>query len=143
MPLKRSFDQSMQTLEEFYTEMLKEDESMSTIVIGNAMLAFIEMVNQTFKETILWGVTFHYRLVLQAEDNWLSDWLIVVNSIGTSEYYFEYRLPPDKSPWEHATVKGIAQSLNEAKKYLIISMRESEGWPTSNELKLLELTMKE
>ncbi len=134
MSITRNSNQKSQTLEEFYLELTKEDNKITTVNIGNAMLLFIDMINQTFKETQIWGLTSHYRLVIQAKDDWKSDWYIIVNCIGNNEYYFEYLMPADKRPWEHATVRGVARSITEAKKYLLISMNECGGWSGNSEL---------
>ena len=99
------------------------------------MLAFIELINQTFVETEIWGLTSHSDLVLQTEDKWDSDWYVTIKCIGNNEYYFEYRLPAYRSPWEYAKVKGVAKDISEAKKYLLIAMKESEGWKDNDELK--------
>lgn len=98
------------------------------------MLAFVNMINETFKETELWGLTSHSRFVIQAKDNWKAEWYITVANIGTNDYYFEYLMPKDKQPWEHARIRGEANSLEEAKKYLLIAMHESEGWKENAEL---------
>jgi len=120
------------TLEEFYID-LKNSSDKVTSEIGSNMLQFIEMINSIFKQTEIWGLTSHYHLVLQAEDKWDSEWYIKVGSLG-NEYYFEYLLPDDKKPWDYAAVKGVAQSLEEAKKYLLISMKNCSGWLNNNEI---------
>ena len=98
------------------------------------MLAFIEMIDKTFLETQIWGLTSLYRLVLQAKDQWDTEWFVIVNCIGNNEYYFEYLMTADKRPWDNATVKGVTQNLTEAKKYLLIAMKESGGWTDNVEL---------
>jgi hypothetical protein len=54
--------------------------------------------------------------------------------MGQKEIYFEYLMPAEKAPWPGATVRGTAGSLAEAKKYLLIAMKESGGWPNNREL---------
>lgn len=98
------------------------------------MLAFIEMINQTFCETQIWGLTSLYRLALQTKDQWDSECFVIVNCIGNNEYYFEYLMTADKKPWDNATVNGVTQNLKEAKKYLLIAMKESGGWADNTEL---------
>lgn len=141
MPIIRNTKQSKdKDLHSFYTELTNDGNDVVTKTIGNNMLAFIEMLNQTFVETQIWGLTSLYRLVLQTKDQWDSKWFVIVNCIGNHEYYFEYLMPDDKRPWENATVKGVAQNLADAKKYLLIAMKESGGWVDNTELqkRLLE-----
>ncbi|NRB61676.1 MAG: hypothetical protein HRU40_01370, partial [Saprospiraceae bacterium] len=51
--------------------------------------------------------------------------------------YIEYLIPENKQPWEHAMVRGEAKSLEEAKKFLLIAMKKSEGWKGNLELERL------
>ena len=140
MPIRRCSDQPSKTLVEFYSELTKNPNTVLDISIGNSMLEFIDLINQIFNETEIWGLTSLNHLKLLAKDSWKSDWLISVTSIGNYEYYFEYLIPEEQRPWEYATVKGTAKSLDEAKKYLLISMSNCKGWTTSEEL--LRLTAK-
>jgi hypothetical protein len=136
MPIKRSSDQKSMTLEEFYLEFTEKSNNSYTDV-GKKMLEMIEMINDTFKDTLLWGLTSHARLVIQAEDNWRADWYVIISNIGTDEYYFEYLLPDEEKPWPNATVRGEAKNLEEAKRYLLIAMHKSKGWFGNEELKAL------
>jgi len=104
---------------------------------GQAMLDLIDAINQHFMETRIWGLTSHDTLLLQTDDNWESGWYVAINNIGTKEYYFEYRIPKDKCPWPHATVKGMAPTLADSVKYLAIAMNESGGWQDNKEVKRL------
>jgi len=135
MPIVRNSKQSIdKDLHSFYAELTNDSNAVVTKTIGNNMLALIEMINQTFVETQIWGLTSLYRLVLQTKDQWDSEWFVIVNCIGNTEYYFEYLMTDDKKPWENATVKGVTQNLTEAKKYLLIAMKESGGWADNAEL---------
>lgn len=49
-------------------------------------------------------------------------------NIGAKEYHFEYLVPKDKQPAENAYVRGQANDLEEAKKYLLIAMHKCGGW---------------
>jgi hypothetical protein len=138
MPLLGNSKQNKtKTLEDFYLGFTKDKSNPVWEKIGKNMLAFIDLINQTFVETEIWGLTSHSHLVLQTEDKWDSDWFVTVNCIGSNEYYFEYRMPADKRPWEYATVKGVAKNIGIAKKYLLIAMKESEGWKDNDEFKRL------
>lgn len=136
MPIKRNSDQKRLTLEQFYIE-LSETSTNSYVDVGKRMIQLIKMINETFKETELWGLTSHARLVIQSEDDWTSKWYVIIASIGTDDYYFEYLMPKDKQPWKNAMVRGEAKSLEEARKFLLIAMKESEGWKGNLELEKL------
>lgn len=135
MPIRRNSDQQQGTLEEFYSDLTLNSTNHYRYV-GSKMLLLIELINQTFKETILWGLTSHARLVIQNKDGALSEWLVIVSNLG-DEFYFEYLMPQKSSPWPNARVHGTAKTLEEAKKYLIIAMNESGGWIDNTELKNL------
>ena len=129
MPIRRNSEQENISLEEFYQRFDKK--------IGMRMLPFLDLINQIFQETQLWGLTSLNRLVIQNSDNSNSDWFVIVYNGGMDEYYFEYLLPERKRPWKQATVQGEAKSLEEAKEYLLIAMRESEGWEGNLEFERL------
>lgn len=137
MPLLGNSKQNKEiTLEEFYRELAANEDPVSS-KIGDTMLNVIGKINDMFKQTVIWGLTSHYHLVLQNEDNWKSDWLVKVICIGTDEYYVEYLVPKNKAPWENAYVKGVAQNLPDAVKYLLLAMKQSNGWSENSELQLL------
>jgi hypothetical protein len=133
MPINRSSQQTRMTLEEFYSQ---NEVGKDYSLIGEQMLAFLKVINETFTETKLWGLTSHYRLVIQKEDKPDADWLIIVSTLA-GQFYFEYLIPKTKAPWENAFVTGTAKSLEEAKKFLLIAMIECEGWKDNSELKRL------
>lgn len=110
--------------------------------IGKAMLEFISIVNQTFTKTTLYGLTSHYSLVIQATDNWEDGWFVAVYSIGDNKFQFEYQMPEKQAPWNYAVVKGQANTIDEAREFLIIAMTESEGWSDNKELKKLYQNLK-
>lgn len=102
------------------------------------MLAFVNMANETFLKTELFGLTLRDQLILHAEDDLESGWCVIVTCSGEGEYDFEFPMPEDQSPpWKYATVKGMATDLVEARNYLIIAMIQSRGWKGSEELKAL------
>jgi hypothetical protein len=140
MPLLGNSKQNKdKSLEDFYHDLKKDKSNPVWEKIGTDMLAFIEMINETFEQTEIWGLTSHSRLVLQTIDKWDAEWFVIVNCIGSNEYYFEYLMTDDKKPWDYATVKGVTQTLTDAKKYLLIAMKESGGWTDNEELKKLLL----
>ena len=106
------------------------------------MLSFISMINETFINTILYGLISHYALVIQATDKWNDDWFVRVYSIGDKKFQFEYKMTETKSPWKYAVVKGQANTIDEARSYLIIAMTESEGWKGNSELSKLYAEIK-
>lgn len=52
-------------------------------------------------------------------------------------YHIQYRIPKGKRPWENALVDGYAKDLDEAIKFVLISMYECGAWADSDELKKL------
>ncbi len=136
MPISRSSEQSSKTLKEFYQEVAKWAKAPG---VGQGMLELLAMINGMFKETQLYGLTSHYRLCIQAEDDWTAPWYVVV--VGSRfeklcHYTIEYLLP-ENPPWPHASVRGEARSLADAKNYLLIAMHRSQGWKNNPELEEL------
>lgn len=142
MPLIRCSEQKRKTLEEFYKELIP-DRVNTFADVGSAMLNVLRLINDTFKETKIFGLTSHATLLLLNKDSSLSPWFIALNGFETApngqrnEYYIEYLMTPDKQPWSDARIKGSTSSIDELKKYLIIAMIETRGWTDSEELKRL------
>jgi hypothetical protein len=136
MPITRCSQQSNSSLEEFYQE-VSANKVYDPNDAGGAMIQLISVMNNLFKQTQIWGLTSHARLVLLNLDDSASDWYVTVGSIGHNYYFFEYLLPINKQPWSNAQVKGETQSLAQAENYLLIAMRESEGWVGNKELNSL------
>ena len=139
MPIIRCSDQKTQTLEEFYSERLNEKNSSE---MGKAMLSIIDSLNNAFKQTTIYGLTSHYHLILLSQDSFKTDWYVSVVALDHRHYFIEYLIPEKIRPWPYAKVKGEAQSLEEAMKYISIGMSESLGWPDNQELKSLLLLHK-
>ena len=131
MPIKRSQYQSDKSLEEFYNS--NEWEGAFEI-ISKKMLEFIDLVNENFCETQLIASTSHQRLCIQDKDDNRLNWIIIISNVALTEYYFEYKVPKNKSPWDNAWMKGTASNLEEAIIYLVKSMSESEVWNGNKEL---------
>ena len=142
MPLIQCSEQRGQSLEEFYKSLIP-DNVKTFADIGSPMLNVIKLVNETFKETIIYGLTYHATLLLLNKDSSISPWFVAINGLETApngqrnEYYIEYIMTSDKQPWADAIVKGGTTSLDKLRKYIIIAMTESKGWTDSNELKNL------
>ena len=136
MPIIRNTNQAKISLEEFYEDLVASGDKFS-IRAGKSMIRFLQMINKTFKETQLWGLTSLYRLVIQQENDWKSDWHVIISAGADENYRIEYLIPEDKRPWENAMVQGEAKNIDEAKKYLIIAMNECGGWKDNQELKRL------
>ena len=141
MPIKRSSDQKSISLEEFYID-LSDSSLQPYTVIGQHMLQFVQLINETFKNTLIWGLTSHARLVLQNKDDWSSEWFVIISNIGTNDFYFEYLMPIDTRPWENAYIHGQAKSIEQARDFMIIAMTESEGWIGNEELKQLRVKLR-
>ena len=135
MSLIRCSEQKRQTLEEFYSDFIP-DKVKTFADMGTPMLKVLKLIGETFKETVIFGLTSHATLLLLNKDSSLSPWYVAINGLE-DEYYIEYLMTVDKQPWTHASVKGGTKSLDELKKFIIIAMTESEGWTKSEELKQL------
>lgn len=142
MPITVCKGHSSKTLLELYSELAGYQGNPVWKNKSEAMIQLINLIDQNFKKTQIWGLTSHYRLVLLTENNWDTRWHVIIENIGSDEYYFDYAMPDEKSPWPNAMVRGVAKSLEEAKKYLAISMNESGAWKGNEELinLLTELT---
>ena len=142
MPIIQCSEQKRQTLEEFYKSLIP-DKVKSFADIGSPMLNVLELINKTFKETTIYGLTSHATLLLLNMDSSLGPQYVAINGLETApngqgiEYYIEYLMTSDKQPWYNAKVKGGTTSLDELKRYIVIAMTESKGWTDSNELKKL------
>lgn len=132
MPLKRNTDQKSQTLIQFYEEAKNTDIHTSGNT-GELMINWIKEIDSEFKTTEIWGLTSHYRLILQNKNDYTSPNYVVLIA-GHGEYHLEYLIPESSQPWENTYVKGATKSLEEAMKMLKTAMRESKGWIDSNEL---------
>lgn len=138
MPLKIMSDQDSMTVQEFYADLAKGKYHSYDMDRGNMMLQLIEVINHLFLQTTIWCLTSHDRLCLIADDDWESERFVIIEpSYYNKKYHFIYFMPKENRPWDEASVHGIASSLEEAKKYLLIAMRESGGWSTNEELKKL------
>lgn len=135
MPLIRCSEQKRQRLEEFYTGFIP-DKVNKFADCGTPMLKVLDLINSTFTQTIIYGLTSHATLQLLAEDSSLSPWYVALNGLE-DEHYIEYLMTVEKQPWPNAKVKGVTKSLDELKQYLIIAMYESGGWTNSKELNSL------
>ena len=131
MALKRISDQKSLAIEAFYLKFYARSDRPDEL----PMLSFIKMFNELFGEPTIWCLTSMGRLVLLNQDEWKSDWFVIIHGFSENEFSFEYLMPKAQSPWNHATVKGEADSLEEAKKYLLISMKESGGWDDNEAVK--------
>ncbi len=140
MPIKRCSEQKHKTLEEFYTEFIPEKNQFWSDV-GTSMLKVIKLIDDTFKETMIYGLTSHSSLNFLSQDNSESDSFVTINS-SEDEFYIEYLITKNNEPWLNATVKGATKSLDELKSLIIIAMTESQGWDGSLELKALYKSVK-
>ena len=142
MPIIHYSNQHPQTLEEFYTTLIP-DNIKNFSGVGIPMLGILALINETFKDTIIYGLTSHSTLVLLNEDSYRGPWLILINALPATlkeqrhEYNIEYRMTPEKSPWPIAYIKGWTTSLEELRKYILIAMTECGGWAGNEELEKL------
>ena len=142
MPIIQCSEQRQQTLEEFYKSLIP-DKVTTFADVGSPMLNVLKLINETFKETTIYGLTSHATLLLLNKDTSRSPWYVAIRGLGDAlngqrnEYYIEYLMTPDKQPWSDATVKGGTTSLDELRKYIVIAMTNSKVWTDSDDLKKL------
>ncbi len=117
MPTIRCSEQKRLTLNEFYKEFIP-DKVKTFADVGTPMLNVLKLLDETFKETKIYGLTSHATLLLLNEDSSLSPWFVALNGLE-DEYYIEYAMTPDKQPWTNAKVKGGTKSLTELKKLIV------------------------
>jgi len=140
MPIIQCTEQSKQSLEDFYKSLIP-DRVTKFVDVGSPMLKVIKLINDTFKNTVIYGLTSHATLKLLNKNSTLATGFVALKGFGTdpggkdNEYYIEYLMTADKQPWPNACVIGGTKSLTELKRLIIIAMTESKGWPDSNELK--------
>ena len=135
MPIIRCSEQKRLTLEDFYKEFIP-DKVKTFADVGTPVLNVLKLLNETFKETKIYGLTSHATLLLLNEDSSLSPWFVALKGLE-SDYYIEYKMTTDKQPWTDAIVKGGTKSLDELKRLIVIAMTESGGWTDNKELKKL------
>jgi hypothetical protein len=134
MPIQRSPVQSQQSLTEYYQTIADSKDPIDQLV-GQQMLQLLELLNSLFPQMALWGLTSMARLVLSPDPRFGSDWFVLIRSAIVPEaYQIEYLLPASQRPWENAYVRGESNSVEQTKRYLLIAMRESEGWIGNTEL---------
>ncbi|NNV57989.1 hypothetical protein [Limnovirga soli] len=138
MPLKINSKHSSRhnSIEELYTYKLNNCEEYYFKERYIRLIDLTRLINSMFPDTVIWALTSIERLVLMNEDDYRSNWYVIIANGSSTEFYFEYLIPEEKSPWENAYIKGVAKSLDEAKVYLIKSMHGCNGWSESEELKL-------
>jgi hypothetical protein len=128
MPLYRSPLQGHQPLQAYYHEIANRESPVDRLV-GQQMGQLLAVLEDLFPQLPLWGLTSMARLGLSPDPEFTSSWLVLVSSAFLPDaYQVEYVLPVDRRPWEQAVVQGQSQSVAETKRYLLMAMRESEGW---------------
>jgi hypothetical protein len=128
MPIQRSPVQGRQTLAEYYQQ-IAISQSLVDQLAGQQMLQLLEVLDDLFPQMTLWGLTSMARLGLSPDPEFTDAWFVLLSSAMIPDaYQLEYPLPASKRPWEQAFVQGQSQSVTETKRYLLIAMRESEGW---------------
>jgi hypothetical protein len=133
MKIKRYPEQSEDSLEDFYRQ-ISDNKAYDRTEVGKAMLQLLDALSEVFEQTQIWGVTSHARLVLLDDSGMPSGGHVTISSPGFTFYTIEYLLPIAKQPWQNAQVTGGVDTLEKAIDYVLIAMRESEGWIGNKEL---------
>ena len=92
MPIKVCKDHSSRTLIEIYKDNLGKEESSIWTKRSLDMIEIIYFINKSFKDTLIYGLTSHLRLVLLTENDTAAKWHIIVTTIGDGEFHIEYKL---------------------------------------------------
>lgn len=135
MPIVRRSEQNQQSLQDFYREFLpKPSDTFGNAVIP--MLRILDFMNDTFKDTFIYGLTSHAHLLLFSNDEEDRHYVEIIGFKSESHEVFsvQYFIPEHKSPWKNAVVKAETTQFEEFKKMIIISMMESGGWKDNLEL---------
>ncbi len=137
MPLRRISGQKSRTIQEFYVDVIEEQKASTWNDSGKTMLSLVQKLDALFPDDTIWCLTSLDRLVLLTDDDWKSPWYVLISSLDHKEIYVEYRMPEDLKPWEDATVKGTANSIDKAVEYVLIAMQRCGGWSGMNSLQRL------
>src|SRR5688572_23292894 len=133
MPLTKCSNQNHVTFEQFYQDSVDNDHVLPDK--GKSMLSMLAWINHTFEKTHLYGFTSLGTLQIKNIDDIITDWFVSIVSLGFNDYYIEYKIPAGKSELNGAVVRSHATSEEQAKRFLLIAMRESNGWVDNLELK--------
>ena len=131
MPIISGSDQKNKSLTQFYSSDHEQTREM-----GAKMLSLINLIDTKFIETKIFGLTSLYKLNLLSQDSYKSAHYVSIVTDGKI-FRIDYLVPKHKQPWPEARISGETESLEQAFKYLIIAMTNSEGWQDNIELKNL------
>ena len=131
MPIRRDKNQKNESLIEFYK---REEWTDSFEAAARRMIEVVNWLNRTFKQTELIGSTSHQRLAIHASNDDDADWAVIISNWGLEEYYVEYKMPENQSPWKDAWVHGTATGFDELTQYLVIAMKATKNWKGNDEL---------
>ncbi len=124
------------TIKELYTYNLNQCTEEFCKRQYRNLISVIKLIDSLFPQTEIWCLTSIGRLVLMNKNDWETPWYVIISNAGTNEYWLEYLVPKEKSPWNEAYIRGSVETLEKVKAYLLIAMKESDGWPESEELNL-------
>ena len=74
MPITACTKHSKKSLIELYKELGEYDKNPVWKIRSTAMIELINLINENFENTQIWGLTSHDRLVLLTENNWESNY---------------------------------------------------------------------
>jgi len=120
-------DQKSKTLDEFYMELSQQENAVSRKG-GKTMLDLITRLRTLPDERRFFGLTSLSRLCLLATDSYQSPWFVVISALDKRNYSVEYLMPERVAPWQHAYVKGVSRSEDEAVHMTVTAIERSEGW---------------
>lgn len=127
MQLTPCRDQHPQSLEEFYGKLARNDKYVAREG-AKAILSVIERMRSMPDDRSAFGLTSHARLVLLAEDTYLSPWYVIVAALDSQNWFIEFRMPESSAPWPGAYVRGECRTLDDAVRMIATAMERSGGW---------------
>ena len=130
MKIIRCRDQQHETLEEFYSK-LAIGENSPLREAGKAMLDVLTGLKALPDERLVYGLSSMAQLCLLAHDDYKSPWYVIVSALDRRNYFVEYLMPENMSPWPNAYVKGAATSTDAAVELIQIAIDRSAGWTES------------
>lgn len=127
MPIIPSKSQTHDSLEGFYNELARSDDTSSS-QIGKTMIRWIKRIEKKLPDAKMYGLTSHMHLILMPGETYKDDW--AVKLIGMDHHYtVQYLMPRKDSPWLNAYVTGDFTDFDEAVAMSVRAIQLCELWP--------------
>ena len=120
MPVIRTENQSTESLEEFYNNLVTHNDAWK--ITRNSMLNLIEKFNDEFPTKTFYALTSHSRLVILENKETLSDWRVIFSSLNPDEYEIDAMLPDNKSIWKNSRITANVKGTEKAIEYFKLAL---------------------